>query len=77
MKLSEKHKIKLPVRYDEHGQMIWGADDSRILDLRGWGGLTGVGGHNLPEDEAAKIQDQRGQRLMEIINEHYNVPIKN
>ena len=25
--------------------------------IRGWGGLTGIGGHNLPAEKAAKIQD--------------------
>lgn len=28
------------------------------LIVRGWGHLTGVGGLNLPEEEAAKIQDE-------------------
>ena len=28
-----------------------------IIMIRGWGNLTGIGAHNLAEDEAANIQD--------------------
>lgn len=28
-----------------------------FITIRGWGGLTGIGGHNLDADTAAKIQD--------------------
>lgn len=29
-----------------------------IFDIRGWGNLTGIGGHNLPEEKAIQIQNQ-------------------
>lgn len=29
----------------------------KFIRIRGWGNLTGVGGHNLPAEEAARIQD--------------------
>ena len=32
-------------------------DGELIFFIRGWGGLIGIGGHNMSEDEAVKIQD--------------------
>jgi hypothetical protein len=36
---------------------IWMDGERHIITIRGWGNLTGTGAHNLPEDEAANIQD--------------------
>ena len=33
-------------------------DTQPLLNIRGWRYLTGIGGCNLPEKEAAKIQDE-------------------
>lgn len=40
------------------------------LVVRGWGYLTGVGGLNLPDEEAAKIQDEFSDWIYEILKAH-------
>lgn len=47
-------KVKADVTYEEGYIKI---DGHPILLLRGWGYLTGCGALNLPEEKAAKIQD--------------------
>jgi hypothetical protein len=45
---------------------IWGKTakgDMKIADLRGWGHLVGVGGLNLPAEQAAEIQDANGRLI--------------
>ena len=32
-------------------------DDKLFITIRGWGGLTGIGGHNFSSEKASKIQD--------------------
>ena len=32
-------------------------DDKHFITIRGWGGLTGIGGHNFSSEKASKIQD--------------------
>jgi len=61
---------ELPVEYDPMGTCIWDANGSKVLDLRGWGRLTGqgCGGLKMPHDEAAEIQDAFGERLAALIN---------
>lgn len=41
-----------------------------ILMVRGWGNLTGCGGHALSADEAAKIQDGFLEWAVSRLNEH-------
>lgn len=38
-----------------------------IIIVRGWGRLTGIGGYNIPHDEAAKIQDDFINWIVETI----------
>lgn len=55
------------VQFSDHADgkfcAIWYKDDTlpdaakAIMTVRGWGHLTGIGGHNLPAPEAAQIQD--------------------
>lgn len=40
----------------------------RTLLIRGWGNLTGVGGHNIDPEEAANIQDTFEEFVVEQIN---------
>lgn len=42
--------------------------DKRIAVIRGWGMLTGTGGHNLDPDKAAEIQDAFAQYVVDMIN---------
>lgn len=41
--------------------------DKCIAVVRGWGYLVGTGGLNLPEEEAAKIQDDFGNWIVETL----------
>lgn len=61
---------KAPFRYDAEGSMIWDANNERALDVRGWGRLTGGGEHSLglSYEAAAKIQDEFGQSVVQILN---------
>jgi hypothetical protein len=58
-----------PFRYNIDGQLIEDSKGQRMLDLRGWGYLTGKGleALNMDEDAAAKIQDDIGKRIAEIL----------
>lgn len=43
--------------------------ESHVMTIRGWGNLTGIGGHNLPAEEAANIQDTFAEFLVNKLNE--------
>lgn len=52
--------------YTQTGNVICTVSDDRtkilmndipVLLIRGWGYLTGIGGHNLPQDEAVNVQE--------------------
>lgn len=48
------------------GEIIY--NDYHVITIRGWGNLTGVGGHNLPPEEAANIQDTFADFIIEQLN---------
>lgn len=56
-----------PFRYDVDGQWIEDSKGQRMLDVRGWGFLTGFLG--VHRDIAAEIQDRLGRRIAELLNE--------
>lgn len=59
-----------PFKYDEFGNWITDSREHRILDMRGWGFLTG-GGHGalgMHEDDASAVQDRIGKRVCELLN---------
>lgn len=58
--------IKTVERVDPITFLINGAE----LVVRGWGYLTGVGGLNLPDEEAAKIQDEFSDWIYETLKAH-------
>jgi hypothetical protein len=66
--------FKPPFRHD--CGMIWdsGPGAGRIMDIRGWGHLTGTGACNLPADKAAAIQEQIGESVAALLNLHWNSP---
>ena|SRR5687768_9366830 len=66
---------KPPFVYNRGGQWIQDSNGARILDMRGWGFLTGKGGMNLPEDEAAKIQDGVGEYVTTLLNSTRPAPV--
>lgn len=59
-----------PFHYNMAGQWIEDSKGQRMLDIRGWGFLTGKGSEALgmDEDAAAKIQDDIGKRVVELLN---------
>lgn len=49
------NKARLTVSPTDNGMIL--NQGHPFIRIRGWGNLTGTGGHNLPAEEAAKIQD--------------------
>jgi hypothetical protein len=53
----------------KHGNgTILDANDNRILDVRGWGYLTGGCAHALDDDKAIAIQDEVGEAVAKVLN---------
>lgn len=50
--------------------------NTHVMTIRGWGNLTGVGGHNLPPEEAANIQDTFADFIVEQLNLTYETNTK-
>lgn len=50
----DKHPVKVHFKHDD-GYIL--ANGAKLMLIRGWGNLTGTGGHNLNEKEAANVQD--------------------
>ena len=59
---------KPPFRYEPEGTCIFDADGSKILDVRGWGHLTGACAWRMPVAEAERIHDQLGRHLALVLN---------
>ena len=62
--------FKPPFRYDDLGCFIVDSEERKLLDLRGWGFLTGGGleALGMSNEAAEKIQDSIGKRIVELIN---------
>ena len=43
-------------------------DHNKLILIRGWGNLTGIGAHNLSVEEAANIQDTFADFIVERLN---------
>ena len=58
-----------PFRYEPLGPAIFDHFGHKILDLRGWGFLTGLGGGamHFEEQVAAEIQNKLGKRLAALM----------
>ena len=72
MKLFETFKFPLKVTYTK----IHDASGSTVLDVRGWGMLTGRGAMRLSQEEAIEIQDEYGKNIVDILNNAYQDHIK-
>ena len=59
-----------PFHYESDGQTIRDANGQWLLDMRGWGYLTGggSGGLHIPTEEAARIQDRVARHLVQALN---------
>lgn len=62
--------FKPPFRYDRDGSCVFDAAGNMILDVRGYGYLTGRGSGalGLPDAEACAIQDEIGRHLADLLN---------
>ena len=61
--------FKPPFKYDVDGLCILDSADNMIVDMRGWGFLTGKGAMAYDSDKAAAIQDSIGRRIAQIMTE--------
>lgn len=68
---SSTKKIQTPLEYK--GGYIQDLEGRKLLLIRSWGHLTGVGGLNLPAEEARAIQDSFAEWLLERLNGNGNV----
>ncbi len=61
---------RLPLRYDHRGAIIFDADDRNVLDVRGWGHLTGHGadGLGLSDKNGTLAQDTFGAFVVARVN---------
>ena len=67
--MSSRHAFRAPFKHI-YGK-IFDANNAPVLDVRGWGYLTGNGCLGLPEDEAAEIQDRFGNQVAELLTKHW------
>lgn len=62
--------MELKLRYQPDNSTIYveiEGEEREFIIVRGWGNLTGIGGLNLPEEEAAEIQDAFGSYIVESL----------
>jgi hypothetical protein len=65
---SSYYPFKPPFNYDYEGLCIVDIAGNMIVDIRGWGFLTGKGAMAYDSDKAAAIQDGIGWRIARIMN---------
>lgn len=63
-----KFKQKFFYREDKICYINNKGDIQPLFLVRGWGHLTGGGGYNLPPKEAARIQDEFAEYIVEQLN---------
>lgn len=63
---------KTEVKYNPDNTTILAKDSEgvfrEIIIVRGWGNLTGVGGHNLPQDQAIEVQNAFANYIVGKLN---------
>lgn len=59
-----------PFQYEREGAIVIDTRGNRIVDIPGFGLLTGSGSqaHGLPEEEAEQIQDEIGEMIARFLN---------
>lgn len=57
-----------PFKYNPSTIAIHAANDRMVLDIRGWGYLTGKASLNLSDEDATNIQDQFGYWVANKLN---------
>lgn len=70
---TEPYKFKKLFYHKNDGIVYCRIEDKdqelKLFRIRGWGMLTGIGGYNLPADQAAEIQDAFTNYCVEMLNE--------
>ena len=67
----EKEKpYEAPFTYESGIAQIRDKNFMHVLDIRGHGHLTSPNFFNLSEEEAAKVQDELGNTIVELMNRH-------
>jgi hypothetical protein len=59
---------KAPFHYCRDASAVFDVHNHMILDVRGYGYLTGIGSLGLTDALACKIQDEVGEGLAKILN---------
>jgi len=59
--------LKEKLVFHREGTVIY-VNHRPLIMIRSWGRLTGIGGYNLPPDEAVKIQDSFGDFIVSTLN---------
>jgi hypothetical protein len=57
-----------PFRYDVNGSCILDKKGAMIVDIRGYGYLTGKGSLGLSDRHACYVQDQLGEAIARLVN---------
>lgn len=67
-----------PVQFKFWNNAIWREPDkiggqAKVLDVRGWGYLTGNGhgAHGLDQNTAASAQEEFGELVTSLLNQHF------
>lgn len=61
---------RLPLSPDQMGVYLFDANRTMVVQIRGWGHLTGVGGLQLDEDAAVAEQAARLDYIARAVNAH-------
>ena len=64
----EKNLTNTDIKFSHKDGYIL-ANDRKVIMIRGWGNLTGGGGHNLKQDVAANVQDTFADYIVNQLNE--------
>lgn len=72
--LNKAKEPNIKHHFEHNSGMISEGKRNYIL-IRGWGNLTGTSAHNLPEEEAANIQDTFAEFIVERLNSFKEIPI--
>lgn len=67
--IAEDKGIRNNLKYDD-GEIYVESEGNweLLITIRGWGGLTGIGGYDLDEERAVRIQDTLGQWIIKTLN---------
>lgn len=71
--INGKHAItEQGIEFHHDKGYIKANNGNEVILIRGWGGLTGSGGMNLPHEEAANIQDTFAEYIVSKLNMKYS-----